>query len=110
MRQYVIDELSPSDYKRVRGFLNEKLGHSGIDRLYWLPLPGEILSGLQKSHADCRPFFFAIHLESGRMICEFLIRTKSRVNCDCLGYATAPQVSWLIAFADHVLSELGIRA
>ena len=110
MRQYVLDEIRPAEIHKIRGFLDEKLGHSGIDRLYWLPLPCDLLTDLQKAHTDCRPFFFAIHLESGRMICEFLIRTKSRMNCDCLGYATAPQVSWLIAYADGVLNELGIRA
>jgi len=108
MKQYVIDELRPDDYKKLKAHLDENFNSSDMDGVYWIPLDQENLTGIQAEHTECQPFYFAIELNPDIMACELLIRTKSRVRCDCIGYATEKQLSWLIRFVDGMLDKLEI--
>jgi len=108
MKQYVIDELRPDDYKNLKAHLDEKFNPSDIDGIYWIPLDKENLTDIQAEHTECQPFYFAIELNPGILACELLVRTKSRVRCDCISYATEKQLSWLIRFLDGILDKLGI--
>jgi hypothetical protein len=42
------------------------------------------------------------------LACELLVRTQNRVRCDCIGYATEEQFSWLIALIDDIFNRLQI--
>jgi len=108
MKQYVIDELRPDDYKKLKAYLDESFNSSDIDRIYWIPLDQENFTDIQAEHTECQPFYFAIELNPDILACELLVRTKSRVRCDCISYATEKQLNWLIRFVDGVLDKLKI--
>ena len=109
MKQYVIDELRLEDHARLKTYLDETLGDSGVDGLYWLPLDREKLAEPQTAHqGDCGPFFFALELEESKLVCEFLVRTRERIRCACIQYATEDQRNWLMAVADAMLEKLEI--
>ena len=108
MKQYVIDELRPDDYQKLKAYLDENFNSSNIDEIYWIPLEQENLTDIQAGHTECQPFYFAIELNPDILACELLIRTKSRVRCDCITYATEKQLSWLVRFVDGMLNRLEI--
>ena len=109
MKQYVIDEFRRSDSKKIQSYIKEKFESSGFDNLYWIPLDPNILTDVQASHTECQPFYFAIEIESERISCELLVRTKNRIKCSCINYATEKQRSWLIDLVDTLLIELSIK-
>jgi hypothetical protein len=108
MKQYVIDELRPDDFEKLKAHLDDHYAAPGFDGLYWLALDQAMYEGVQKKHIDCQPFYFAIELSSDRLNCELLVRTNKRVKCDCIGYATENQRNWLIRFIDAICHRLKI--
>jgi len=108
MKQYVIDEIRLQDYGKIKAYLDDTLGQSGVDGLYWLPVDESILSEVQKAHADCAPFFMALELGEDRLSGELLIRTRNRVRCDCIHYADDRQRNWLIRTVDAIFEKLEI--
>ncbi len=110
MKQYVIDELQPSDQERLKSYLESVCGPAEVENLYWLPLDESLYTSTQAAHRDCQPFYAAIRLEPGAVGIEFLIRTKKRIRCSCMAYATAEQTRWLMSQLDGMLAQLEIRA
>ncbi|MDM8526472.1 hypothetical protein QUF80_24105, partial [Desulfococcaceae bacterium HSG8] len=109
MKQYVIDELRLKDYEKVKGYLDMNLGSSEMGGIYWFPIDETILTDVQKAHTECQPFYFAIELGEDRVTCEILVRTKNRVRCNCIAYATETQFNWFIRKIDTMLDELEIK-
>ena len=109
MKQFVIDELRPADYKKLKKYLDDNYGADAIEGIYWLPIETQVLSGTQIEHEDCQPFYFAIDLEPDRVIIELLVRTKSRVRCTCMAYAAETQCTWLIRQIDEIFEQLEIK-
>ena len=109
MKQYVIDELRPADYKALKTNLNEQYGPAAMDGIYWIPIAAEILTDIQSRHSECRPHFFAVDLDGNRLACELLVRSKNRVRCDCIAYATENQRNWLIGLIDEIFAQLQIK-
>lgn len=109
MKQYVIDELRFPDFEKIKAHLDENHVSSEVDQLYWIALDDEILTPVQVAHKECYPFYFAADLETDRISFEFLIRTKNRVRCGCMGYATEAQRNWIIQTVDVMLDRLDIR-
>jgi len=109
MKQYVVDELRPSDFNKIKEFLDRSYESSDLGYLYWLRLADEILAPVQIQHKACYPFYFAVELEPDRIIFELLVRTKNRIRCDCMAYATEDQRNWLIRSVDAVFSRLNIK-
>ena len=109
MKQYIIDELRYNDYEKVKLYLDENLGASSeIGGIYWLPIDKEILTGEQAAHTECLPLFFVIDLKPELISCELLVRTKNRIKCSCIDYATEKQRNWLIQYTDDMLKQLEI--
>ncbi len=109
MKQYVIDELRIEEYEKIKAGLDEKFGDSGVGGLYWVPIDEAVLTEVQDAHAECKPFYFALELEEGRLACELLVRTKNRIRCDCIAYAEEYQRNWLIRLVDGIFERLGIH-
>ena len=109
MKQYLIDGLRPRDHERLKTYLDEYLESSPLGGIYWLSLDKEILTPLQTAHRACSPHVFALMLEKTYLSCEFLVRIKKNIKCDCMGYATRKQRNWLIDQADAILEKLDIR-
>jgi len=107
MKQYVIDQLRPSDHQKLKTYMNEHLESGSLPGIYQLTLPPEIRNEIQAAHLQCQPYV-AIELEPDRMSCELLIRSSIKMRCDCMGYATKDQRNWLIDRIDTMLNELEI--
>lgn len=108
MKQYVIDELRPEDHEKIKAWLDDNLDHSPLGGLYWLPLDEDLLSGVQQDHTDCGPHVFALDLSPSRVSCELLVRTRKRVTCNCIGYATDRQFLWLVRRMDTLFEAAGV--
>jgi hypothetical protein len=108
MKQYVIDELRSADYQALKNYLDEHYGPAALKGIYWIPLAAKVLTAHQQAHRECQPHYVAIDLDPNRMACELLVRTQNRVRCDCIGYATEEQFSWLIALIDDIFNRLKI--
>jgi hypothetical protein len=110
MKQYVIDELKPKEQAALEAYLERHVQSSGVDGLYWLPIDDHLLSPDQQAHVDCKPFAFALELLPDRLVCELLVRTRSRMRCSCIAYASPGQRDWLMNTVDAILDRLGVQA
>ena len=109
MKQYVIDEIRAADHDKIKAYLDAEFGPAEMGGIYWIPVTDEMLNEVQKAHTSCQPFFFALEFEPERLSCELLIRTKNRIRCDCINYATESQRNWLISVVDAVFEKLEIH-
>ncbi|PIE71298.1 MAG: hypothetical protein CSA22_03265 [Deltaproteobacteria bacterium] len=109
MRQYTIDELRPGEYDILKTCLDDRYLHASIGDIYWIPVPEALLSERQARHTDCAPLVVAVHLEAERLSCEFLLRTRSAMRCDCMAYANTAQRNWIIDTIDTLFSDCGIQ-
>lgn len=109
MKQYVIDGLRLQDYSKLKTYLDEHLESSPLGGIYWLEVDPSVLTDMQKEHKECHPHVFALMLEENYLSCELLVRIKTNIKCDCMGYATKAQRDWLIDQADAILESLDIR-
>lgn len=110
MKQYIVDELRPSDHQKLREYLQTHLVVGPMEGLYWMPLEKELWNKTQKEHKDCSPFSIAIELTPNQLSCELLIRTQNRIRCDCIAYADEAQRNWIIRSVDAIFEKLEIQA
>jgi hypothetical protein len=108
VKQYVIDELRGDDHSKIRKYLDENYGPAVLGQIYWVPLTAEVLTELQLEHSDCQPFYFALEAAEDRLSVEMLVRTKNRIRCACIGYATEKQRIWIMSVVDAIFEKLGI--
>ncbi len=108
MKQYVIDGLTLKDYTALKDYLDSHLESAPIGGIYWLEVDPESLSPVQAEHRDCGPHVFGLMLEESYLSCELLVRIKTNIKCDCMGYATKDQRDWLVDWTDAVLEKLSI--
>jgi hypothetical protein len=109
MKQYVIDELRPADYRKLKEYLEEHFGNSFMEGIYWIPLDETLWTDTQRQHTDCQPFYLALELQPERLACELLVRTRQRVRCQCIGYATEFQRKWIMDSIDAIFEKLEIK-
>ena len=109
MRQYLLDEIKRSDYQRLHDYLNEHAQASGLQDIWWVDLPTDLLSPEQFEHQDCQPFRFAIELGDDFVRVEFLIRSRNTMRCSCIGYATRQQRDFILAFTDRLVDDLVLK-
>ena len=108
MKQYVVDQLRYPDYEKLKGFLDQTYGAAAMGSIYWIPLEQDLLSPVQREHEACAPHLAAVELDETRLSVELLVRTRSRVRCNCIAYATAEQRDWLMRQVDGILEQLGV--
>ena len=108
MKQYVIDELRSGDAEKLSSYLEQRFGPADLGGVFWIPIVSEHCSETQNSHADCKPHYFALELQESSLACELLVRTRERVRCDCIAYATRAQRNWIIKVIDDMFVELDI--
>jgi len=109
MRQYLLDEISRSDYQGLKDYLTAHAQASGLQDIWWVDLPKDLLSPEQFEHRDCQPFRFAVELGDTFLRLEFLIRSRTTMRCSCIGYATRAQRDFILAFADRLVDDLGLK-
>lgn len=108
MKQYVIDQLRESDHEKILEFLKNNAEQSEFGDVFWVMLPQELYSDVQKEHRQCQPFCFAINLTRKQVDFELLIRSRQILRCQCIRYADKEQRDHIVDFADRMLEKLGI--
>ena len=108
MKQYVIDEIRPEDHHKIEQYLETAYGPVEMGGIYWVPIAAEVLTEIQLAHTNCQPFYFAIELEQERLSLELLVRTKNRIRCTCIGYASRDQRIWIMEVVDAIFEKLDI--
>lgn len=109
MKQYVIDEVRPADHEKLKAYLDGHFGPAEMGSIYWIPVDPSLYDETQGAHADCQPLYFAVELTGTALIVELLVRTKNRVRCDCIRYATEAQFLWLIRVMDAIFEKLELK-
>lgn len=105
----MIDGFSPADYEKLKTYFDRNLELSPLEGIYWIEIDPDLLTPVQKTHQDCRPHVFGLELGETFLSCEFLVRIKTSIKCDCMAYATSPQRTWLMDSMDAILEKLDIR-
>ena len=100
MKQYVIDELRVGDSDKLKTHLEQRFGPADLGDIFWIPIDSKVSSETQTSHTGCKPHYFALELRDSSLACELLVRTRNRIRCDCIGYATRVQRNWIIKLID----------
>ena len=109
MKQYVIDQLREPDYEKVLEFLKKNADASEFGDIFWVMLPVELYSDIQKEHKQCHPFCFAVNLSSNQADFELLIRSRRILRCTCISYADSKQRDYIMDYADRMLEDLNIK-
>ena len=109
MKQYVIDELNIDDFQKIKTYLDENFGESGVSGIYWVPLDKNIYNKKQANHTSCQPYYFAINLKPNQIACELLIRTKNILHCNCISYANIKQRNWIIDMIEFLITNYELR-
>ena len=109
MKQYVIDQLRTSDYKKIQEFLESNTESSALEGIYWVNLPPDLYNTMQSEHSKCHPYYFAIHLDWNSIGFELLIRSRQVIRCLCIAYATGQQRDYIMHFADRMIDDLKLR-
>ncbi len=109
MKQYVIDQLREDDYSKILDYLKKNAESAIFDDIFWMQLPEELYSPIQKEHTGCHPFVFAANLSMTQVDFELLIRTRRILRCNCIGYADRRQRDYILDFADRMLEQLQIK-
>jgi len=109
MKQYVIDQLRESDYHQIKTFLDQNAETASLDGLYWVSLPSERYSVIQREHLKCQPFYFAVNLTWNDVAFELLIRSRQIIRCSCIAYATPEQRDYIVDFAERMLEKLELK-
>ena len=109
MRSYVIDELRPDEVAKLAERLEKMELSAGMEGLYWLPVPPELLLPLQVEHlASCGPYALALELGQDSLRLELLTRARNRLRCACVALATPALLAHMIAWLESLLLELEI--
>jgi hypothetical protein len=108
MRQFLVDEIPRRKIGEIEAYLKEKAEPSGLDKVYWLKIPEDLLTPTQKEHDACGPHYLAVELGRDFLKFEFLVRCRERLRCDCIQYATRDQESFLFKFAQDLIAALDL--
>jgi hypothetical protein len=108
MKQYIADQLRESDYEQILDFLDANAEKGALGGVYRVEIPEELYTPLQLDHAECQPHYFAVNLELRQVAFELLIRSREKLRCNCIAYATPQQRDYIIHFADGMLERLNI--
>jgi hypothetical protein len=109
MRAYLIDEISVPDMEKIKGFFTQNAVKAGLDGIFWVKVPADLLSETQHQHEGCQPHVFAVELGRGFVKSEFYIRSLTNMRCTCPGLSTSAQRDFIIRFADGMVDRLHIR-
>ena len=108
MRQLMLDELYQQDIDKVKDYLADRADLSAFGDLFWVDLPGELLTGDQAGQPKDHPFRFAVELGETWVKFELLVRSRENMRSPHNGYADRRQLDFILDFADRMIEELGL--
>lgn len=104
MRWYCVDELTGGTVTALAGRMAEKGWSGSLAGLYWLPLPEDLLSPLQREHlGQCGPYALAIELDEQSLRLELLVRARGQLRCDCIAQASPEVLDHAVRILDQLL-------
>ena len=110
MRTYTIDQLEEADIAAINSRLLDMELQAGLEGVYWLPVPREMLTPIQVEHfASCGPYCLALEVDQNAVHMELLVRGMGRIRCDCLSFASQELRNHMIAYLEGMLTSLNIR-
>jgi hypothetical protein len=84
---------------------------AGMEDLYWLPVPKNLLTPIQKQHEhECGPYVLALEILDEALRLELLVRARNKLRCDCVAYAEQKLVNHMILYLHALLDELQITS
>ncbi len=106
MRSYVIDELTCDQCQSIIKQLEAMSLGSGVDGIYWLPIPEHFFNDIQKEHKnECAPYVMALEVDEGSLHLELLVRAKSVLHCNCVSYAQPELEQYMMRYVDSLLTQ-----
>jgi hypothetical protein len=109
MRSYYIDDFVPGELERFAERLDGMELSAGMEYLYWLPVPEDMLTACQKRHVcECGPYVLALEILDEALRLELLVRARNKLRCECVAYADQRLVSHMIGYMHGLLDELKI--
>jgi len=109
VRTYYLHDLEPGDIRRLKRHLKDNGHSSPLEDMYWFEMPQELLSQVQREHAEeCGPYVFPLETGDTWIMLELLVRPRNALHCSCIHYATDEQRAHIIQRLDAILRELGI--
>jgi len=108
MKQYVIDQLRETDFLQLQDYLDNNSEAGELPGIYWILVPKSLLEKPQRDHPDCQPFYFAVNLNRNSIGFELLIRTRLRLRCGCIQYASQEQRDYILNYADKLFEKLDL--
>ena len=109
MRTYTIDQLEEKDIAAINTRLLDMELQAGLEGIYWLPVPRDMLTPIQVEHfASCGPYCLALEVESNAAHLELLVRGMGRISCECLSFASQNLRNHMIGYLENLLTELRI--
>ena len=101
--------MSSSDIRKIREFLLEHARVSGIENLFWMEIPEDLLSPFQFQHTGCRPHVFAVEVGESWVKTELFSKSLTKMRCECQHYGTERQIQYALRWIDRMLDGLRIR-
>lgn len=109
MRYYLIDELYEEDVKRIESALKEQGYAGGVEGIFYLPVPEDMLTDEQREHlGQCGPYILSLETGETWLKMELLVRARKILRCSCLAYAAPALRAHMIDFLDRFIRELDI--
>ena len=114
MRSIVLDELLNSEIKSIHEYLEQRGHPSGLDGIYWLPLPQELWSQAQvEAPLDLpmeeKKYKMAAEVGDDWVRFELLVRGESVKNLGG-GQADEAQVKFIWDFINEMIKDLRLMA
>lgn len=110
MKQYVVDDLRPSELNALESRFEASLIKAGTGDVFWLEIDKAALGPYQLAHREsCGPFYFSVVPEADRLVIDLLVRSLKHMRCDCMRFAEPAQFAWLDAWVDDVFAGLNIK-
>lgn len=110
MRTYTIDQLEEADIAAINARLLNMELQAGLEGVYWLPVPRDMLTKIQAEHFDqCGPYCLALEVEANAVHMELLVRGMGRIRCECLSFASETLRNHMIDYLEGMLRDLNIQ-
>ncbi len=110
MRTYTIDQLEEAEIAAINQRLCDMDLQAGLEGIYWLPVPREMLTPIQREHQpQCGPYCLALEVCANAVHMELLVRGQGRIRCDCLSFAGQDLRNHMIGYLEGMLTELKVQ-
>lgn len=114
MRCYLIEDIYPEQLEKITASLKDKGFSGSLDGVFYLPVPEDLLSDVQRAHAaECGPHMMVLEAAIGENLegflkLELLVRAQNKLRCECVAYATPAQREHVMDFLDSFIRQLDI--